>query len=253
MKLVTFDDPIFPTIQGEGILLGVPSAFVRFYGCDFKCDWCDTKGSWKEGTEGKEWPLEEVVDAVRGFHLRHAVITGGNPLLQPNELADLCVALRTPWVDTSVGEKRRGDRAGMHITVETQASVYVEGLLQHVDLMSLSPKLHDWREDVVLEWVDETLRRPDKQVQLKVVSWDRDSTVLALDHMVELFAYMLRKWSVELNRLHFILQPEYSTGRRGVEVVRSTLEGWLRDSSPGTSIPLVRLIPQVHKSSLFVK
>src|SRR5262245_60899791 len=31
-----------PTVQGEGVDQGVVSHFVRFGGCDFRCDWCDT-------------------------------------------------------------------------------------------------------------------------------------------------------------------------------------------------------------------
>lgn len=29
-----------PTIQGEGALAGLPTLFVRFGGCDFRCSWC---------------------------------------------------------------------------------------------------------------------------------------------------------------------------------------------------------------------
>lgn len=31
-----------PTIQGEGILIGLPTVFVRTGGCDYRCSWCDT-------------------------------------------------------------------------------------------------------------------------------------------------------------------------------------------------------------------
>ena len=31
-----------PTIQGEGAEAGLPTHFVRFGGCDYRCSWCDT-------------------------------------------------------------------------------------------------------------------------------------------------------------------------------------------------------------------
>jgi len=33
---------IFPTLQGEGIYVGVPAIFIRLGGCNLACDFCDT-------------------------------------------------------------------------------------------------------------------------------------------------------------------------------------------------------------------
>ena len=37
---------IFQTIQGEGVLTGVPAIFVRLQGCPVGCPWCDTRHTW---------------------------------------------------------------------------------------------------------------------------------------------------------------------------------------------------------------
>lgn len=112
---------IFHSIQGEGLLVGVPSAFVRTTGCNLRCDWCDSPYTSWEPT-GESLSVEEILAQVRAFHCRHVVVTGGEPLLIP-EVVPLCADLR---------------RAGHHVTIETAGTVFrpVE-----CDLVSLSPKL----------------------------------------------------------------------------------------------------------------
>jgi 7-carboxy-7-deazaguanine synthase len=113
---------IFHSIQGEGLLAGVPSVFVRTSGCNLRCHWCDTPyASWKP--EGPEMSVEEIQEKVLGWNCRHVVLTGGEPMIAP-DLPALAAALR---------------KAGKHITIETAATVVPAGIA--CDLASLSPKL----------------------------------------------------------------------------------------------------------------
>jgi 7-carboxy-7-deazaguanine synthase len=112
---------IFYSVQGEGILVGVPSAFVRTSGCSLRCTWCDSAHtSWEP--EGETMALDAVLDQVLAYPTLHAVVTGGEPLLAP-EIEALCERLR---------------QAGRHITVETAGVVFKPIAC---DLVSLSPKL----------------------------------------------------------------------------------------------------------------
>ena len=113
---------VFASIQGEGILAGVPSLFIRTSGCNLRCQWCDTPyTSW--APEGEEWAVDQIMEWVEGqAGYRHVVLTGGEPMIQP-ELPDLA--------------RRLGD-SGFLITVETAGTVYVD---LACDLMSISPKL----------------------------------------------------------------------------------------------------------------
>jgi 7-carboxy-7-deazaguanine synthase len=112
---------IFHSIQGEGSLLGVPSVFIRTSGCNLRCSWCDTPyTSWQP--QGEERSLDQILEQVASFPARHAVVTGGEPMIAP-EIVPLTGRLRA---------------RGLHITIETAGTVFAPVAC---DLMSISPKL----------------------------------------------------------------------------------------------------------------
>ncbi len=112
---------IYRSRQGEGLLAGTDSVFVRTSGCNLRCWYCDTPyTSWTP--EGEDLALEEVVAEALQLAADHVVITGGEPLLWA-ELTPLCQALV---------------ERGRHITIETAGTLYLPVACQ---LMSISPKL----------------------------------------------------------------------------------------------------------------
>lgn len=115
---------IFHSVQGEGLLLGVPSVFVRTSGCNLRCRWCDTPyASWNP--EGEEMDPESILRRVKAYGCRHVVLTGGEPMVASG-IRELAALLKS---------------AGLHITLETAATVEPDGIA--CDLASLSPKLAD--------------------------------------------------------------------------------------------------------------
>jgi 7-carboxy-7-deazaguanine synthase len=112
---------IFYSIQGEGILAGVPSVFVRTTGCNLRCTWCDTPyTSWKP--EGYNVMWGQLLSEIRKHWCGHVVITGGEPMI----LSDL------PELSQKIKD------IDQHITIETAGTVYQKVVC---DLMSISPKL----------------------------------------------------------------------------------------------------------------
>ena len=158
-----FISEIFHSLQGEGLMIGVPSVFIRTSGCNLRCSWCDTPyASWKP--EGTQQSVEAIMEKITSYECHHVVLTGGEPMVAP-ELPELAALLR---------------REGYHITIETAGTMMPRGI--ECDLASLSPKLKNsipefsiagaWKEkheatryqpEVLRAWIQ------DYHVQLKFV------------------------------------------------------------------------------------
>jgi 7-carboxy-7-deazaguanine synthase len=70
---------IFHSIQGESTLAGEPTVFVRFTGCDLRCQYCDTEYAFYGGTQ---MSLQQVLEEVAKYPARFVCLTGGEPTLQ---------------------------------------------------------------------------------------------------------------------------------------------------------------------------
>lgn len=85
MKLVE----MFNGIQGEGSYMGKPMTFVRTYGCNLHCSWCDTPYSYDVKGEFFEVDFPEfVAKLVTTSHSPRILWTGGEPLLQKGEMIE---------------------------------------------------------------------------------------------------------------------------------------------------------------------
>lgn len=74
---------IFFSIQGEGPLVGYPTLFIRLFGCNLECSWCDTPYA-KGKNPYKEMDTSEIVSFwKKNFSsIPFITVTGGEPLLQ---------------------------------------------------------------------------------------------------------------------------------------------------------------------------
>lgn len=79
---------IFFSIQGEGIEIGLPTVFVRLFACDLRCSWCDTMYA-VEGRDFRRMTLPEVMSEIEKFGCSRVCITGGEPLVQRDEVEAL--------------------------------------------------------------------------------------------------------------------------------------------------------------------
>jgi 7-carboxy-7-deazaguanine synthase len=123
---------IFCALQGEGHRAGSRNVFIRFAGCNLKCNLvehgfdCDTdfKSVYKKYETAQEL-VDEVQEVWGKSYMNKAVIlTGGEPTLQID--LELTVALKN---------------AGFYIAIETNGVNELPGIVQNnIDWISCSPK-----------------------------------------------------------------------------------------------------------------
>lgn len=97
---------IFYSLQGEANDSGWPTVFVRLTGCPLRCTYCDTTYSF-EG--GQRMALDDIMQQIRGYGVKHVCVTGGEPLAQPN-----CIPLLTQLCNE-----------GFKVSLETSGAVAV--------------------------------------------------------------------------------------------------------------------------------
>ena len=156
-----------PTIQGEGMVIGQKTMFVRTAGCDYSCEWCDSAFTW-DGS-GKElirqMTAEEIWTELKrlgGDGFSFVTISGGNPALIRN-LEGLVRILK---------------ENGIQIGVETQGSRWQDWLYE-IDELTISPKPPSSRMKtdftVLTEIIDKlNARNGNQHISLKVVVFDEE-------------------------------------------------------------------------------
>jgi 7-carboxy-7-deazaguanine synthase len=98
---------IFRSLQGEGVLIGTPTVFIRTVGCNLECSWCDTEYA-REG--GEELSLEQILAEIDKHKTQFICLTGGEPLIQKD-----AIMLLDKLVDKCY-----------HVTLETNGSLPLE-------------------------------------------------------------------------------------------------------------------------------
>lgn len=154
---------IFFSIQGEGTRAGRPCVFVRFTGCDLRCNYCDTAYAFHGG---REMDRAAILAEVARHPARFVLLTGGEPLLQ-RELPALAQDLL--------------DR-GYEVAVETHGQLPMDGLPGAVVRIADVKTPESGEPATDLAWLDRL--RPHDEVKF-VVSSEADF-----------------RWSLEVVRRH---------------------------------------------------
>ncbi|MGG6432293.1 7-carboxy-7-deazaguanine synthase QueE [Anoxybacillus sp. D401a] len=159
-----------PTIQGEGMVIGQKTMFVRTAGCDYRCRWCDSSFTWDGSAkdEIKQMTPEHIWQQLKqlgGDRFNHVTISGGNPAL-----------LKSLHALISLLKQHR-----MRIGLETQGSVWQDWFYD-IDDLTISPKPPSSNMETnfaMLDTIIDRLTMHRGQVSIKVVVFNDEDFVYA--------------------------------------------------------------------------
>jgi 7-carboxy-7-deazaguanine synthase len=80
---------IFQSIEGEGTKAGFLTTFIRLFGCNLNCSWCDTKCSYGPAEPREYLRISEIVGRVTRYQNQNICLTGGEPLLYGEKSLEL--------------------------------------------------------------------------------------------------------------------------------------------------------------------
>ncbi len=170
-----------PTIQGEGLMTGTVTHFLRTGGCPLRCSWCDSMFA----VDPHEIMLHrqlmttwEIIDAVMALTWApYITFTGGDPCIQ-QRLGDIIPAMNAH---------------GMRVAVETQGMYFPTWLLE-CDVLTFSPKgpssgnVVEFRP--LADYCMSLGKRRKQRVCIKVVCFDQEDFDYAMqcyDHIPEVY------------------------------------------------------------------
>jgi len=115
---------VFDSVQGEGLYLGEKQIFVRFYGCNLNCSFCDTKLE-----RFMEYEPQELFDEIKLYRDKYHSIsfTGGEPLLYKDFLKEILKLTA-----------KRGHRH--YLETNGTLAAELEELIEHIDIVAMDLK-----------------------------------------------------------------------------------------------------------------
>ncbi|PPA71868.1 7-carboxy-7-deazaguanine synthase QueE [Jeotgalibacillus proteolyticus] len=220
-----------PTVQGEGMVIGQKTMFVRTAGCDYSCAWCDSAFTWDGSAKEdiRQMTAEDIVNELRhtgGASFSHVTISGGNPALLKN-LGALVEALHNQQVE---------------VALETQGSIWQEWFLE-IDDLTISPKPPSSKMKPNLHVLDDILERlqnrPKSAYSLKVVIFDEGDLEFAekLHHRYPNVAFYVQTGND---------QVQEENNERLVSDLIGRYEWLIEKVMERDTLNRVRVLPQLH-------
>ncbi|HKZ61227.1 MAG TPA: 7-carboxy-7-deazaguanine synthase QueE [Nitrososphaera sp.] len=225
---------IFTSIEGEGILFGTKTMFVRLAGCPLNCHWCDTPYALPLDS-GSDYPIGAVKELIsKNLHPNTYKVnfTGGEPLVQYEAVIELSKFVRQKGIRT-------------YLESACYDAARFAKVLPYIDLIKVEFKLRDSK--VVDEKHYGSLLRSEldclklaigsgKTTYIKVVVTNSSSLKEFKELVNEVFSV-----AKPAEIAGFIIQPSYKIDEPTLDV----LFGFYDSVYP--LYDQVRVVPQLHK------
>lgn len=221
-----------PTVQGEGMVIGQKTMFVRTAGCDYRCSWCDSAFTW-DGSAKERITLMTPEDIwnklleIGGDLFSHVTISGGNPVLL-SQIEELVTLLHSKNIT---------------LAVETQGSRWQDWLSQ-IDQVTLSPKPPSSGMDTHWVVLDDIVSRLEQRphpflFSIKVVIFDNNDLDYAKNvHLRYPHAPMyLQVGNSDVHRM--------DVSHHAIELLRN-YEALIDKVMASPDLNNVRVLPQLH-------
>jgi 7-carboxy-7-deazaguanine synthase len=225
---------IFTSVEGEGILNGTKTLFVRLAGCPFTCFYCDTKEALPMDS-GIEYSIKEacnLIDKKLEDKTYKVNFTGGEPLVQYEAVSEIAKHVKSKNIPT-------------YLESSCYDSEKFSQVLPYIDFAKIEFKTSDAEfvdEKHYLNLIDNAIECLKDSIASKKITFIK--IVVNSKTELETFKDLIERIFKEVSKddlAGFIIQPSYGIAEPSLEKLFKFYDVVYPKYHE------VRIVPQLHK------